>query len=217
MTLNTQLQYKIIQRCDYKPMPWKNGLGLTLEMWRIDDDSNLRLRISQASVVENGVFSDFSGLSRTLVLLSGTGVTLEHRNSGESISNELSKVLAMACFSGGDETYATLKKGVIEDLNIMVRESDTVAKVTAGFAQTVFVLSKKTTQEKVLFTGFYANEETIVSYQEDQMHETQTLSLPAHSLLYIEQHSLSEIELISGSGILIEITTSDQNDQITEN
>jgi|TARA_R110000744_G_scaffold366238_3_gene475226 environmental stress-induced protein Ves len=201
MMLNTQLQYQIIQRSDYKPMPWKNGLGETLEIWRVEDERNLRFRISQASVVENGMFSDFNGLTRILVLLTGNGVTLEHRSKSGCNSNQLNEALDMARFSGGDKTYATLIKGEIEDLNIMVRELDTIAKVEAHFAPTGLFLS----QEATLFTAFYANEETIVAYQNENMAEPQTLYLSSQSLLYINKNKRRVLQLISGSGVLIEI------------
>lgn len=207
MTPNTSLQYQIVKQSDYQRMPWKNGRGDTLEIRREEDESGLRFRISQASVVENGVFSDFSGLQRTLVLLSGDGMTLEHKGKGSNHTHRLDHQLDMAQFDGGDETKSTLIKGPIEDLNIMVRQSDTIAKVQAGFAPTALTFSLKVTQEETMFTGFYANKETIVAYQVDHMGDTETLCLPSQSLLYIEQHKLTAIELITGSGVLIEINT----------
>lgn len=207
MTLNTPLHYQIIKQDSYLRMPWKNGLGETLEIQRHDDEQGLRFRISQASVKDDGVFSDFSGLHRTLVLLSGNGMLLSHRNASsendETTEHQLTTPLDMARFSGGDETHARLINGMIEDLNIMVRDSDCRSSVQAGFAPAFLSLA----HEATLFTGFYANEDSIVAFQADETGETNTLLIPSQSLMLLSQHAinLDAIQLISGCGILIEI------------
>lgn len=208
MTLNTPLHYQIIKQDSYLRMPWKNGLGETLEIQRHDDEQGLRFRISQASVKDDGVFSDFSGVHRTLVLLSGGGVQLTHsstkdKNDQRVIHHQLNSLLDSARFTGGDETYATLNSGVIEDLNIMVREEDTLSQVQTGFAPIHFSLLSKT-----IFTGFYANKETILAFQDNQSSEIQTVLVPSQSLISLKQDhlNLATIQLISGSGVLIEIT-----------
>ena len=68
----------VIKQSGYKRMPWKNGLGETLEIYTLEDTTGLRLRISQAAVVADCIFSEFRGLHRSLVLLSGEGMTLKH-------------------------------------------------------------------------------------------------------------------------------------------
>ena len=118
--------FQIITANNFKNMPWKNGLGSTLEIKRYNDKNGQRFRISKAAVVEDGLFSDFSGQERTLVLLSGKGMMLNHKGQHGESSHRLKKTLDMARFSGGNETYAILENNTpIEDLNIMVRAKDT--------------------------------------------------------------------------------------------
>lgn len=201
--LNTNF-LQIIQQSDYLRMPWKNGLGETREIQRFEDNTGLRFRISQASVVDNGVFSDFSGMHRTLVLLSGEGMILDHQGKdAPRYSHNLTQSLDIARFSGGDKTHATLIQGTIEDLNIMVRDADTHARVIAEFGPTILAVSDK----NKLFTGFYANQKTAINYYCGQSEQMETLFLPSQSLLVVDScHSdFNELKLLEGSGVLIQI------------
>ena len=60
---------------DYKTMPWANGKGVTVEMLRVED-GGLKWRLSRASVVENGDFSNFPGIDRNLTVITGPGFDL---------------------------------------------------------------------------------------------------------------------------------------------
>ncbi|TDO97259.1 HutD/Ves family protein [Marinomonas balearica] len=144
--------HQITPSSSFKRMPWKNGLGETLEIIRVEDEQGVLFRISQASVVEDGLFSDFSGLQRTLVLLSGKGMMLSYSGefNGEDV---LQAPLDIACFYGGDETNATLHNGAIEDLNIMVRKHSLNADVQpiSGSCDVAFEVSQSS-----VFKGIYA-------------------------------------------------------------
>ena len=62
---------------DYTAMPWANGRGTTIEMLReVAPDGGLLLRLSMASVVEDGPFSSFPGVERNLTVISGPGFDL---------------------------------------------------------------------------------------------------------------------------------------------
>lgn len=62
---------------DYTAMPWANGGGSTIEMLReAGPDGALHLRLSMASVVEDGPFSSFPGIERNLTVISGPGFEL---------------------------------------------------------------------------------------------------------------------------------------------
>lgn len=61
---------------DYTRQPWKNGKGTTTELWRLERDGQLVVRLSRASVVEDGPFSLFPGIERNLTVLSGPGFRL---------------------------------------------------------------------------------------------------------------------------------------------
>lgn len=62
---------------DYRRMPWANGRGTTIEMLREDGPAGLHLRLSMASVVEDGPFSILPGIERNLTVISGPGFRLE--------------------------------------------------------------------------------------------------------------------------------------------
>ena len=62
---------------DYVAMPWANGRGTTIEMLReVGADGGLLLRLSMASVIEDGPFSIFPGVARNLTVISGPGFDL---------------------------------------------------------------------------------------------------------------------------------------------
>ena len=65
-----------LRPADYTRQPWKNGKGLTTELWRLERDGQLLVRLSRASVVEDGPFSLFPGIERSLTVLTGPGFRL---------------------------------------------------------------------------------------------------------------------------------------------
>jgi hypothetical protein len=76
-------------------------------------------RVSRAVVAEDGPFSAFPGVDRTLVVLDGDGVTLHVASTGE-IALRPGQV---ARFRGEDPVRAALHGGPIRDLNLMVRRA----------------------------------------------------------------------------------------------
>lgn len=112
----------IISPKSFKTIPWKNGLGKTIEL-AINNGgtlSNFDWRISIASVESDGVFSDFSGYFRHLVLIKGNGISLKHDNNK---IDQLDCLLELASFDGGCETMGRLHSGAITDFNIMTNDS----------------------------------------------------------------------------------------------
>lgn len=63
---------------DYRTQPWKNGRGTTTELLHLTDPATgaTLLRLSRASVVEDGPFSLFPGIERNLTVLTGPGFRL---------------------------------------------------------------------------------------------------------------------------------------------
>lgn len=61
---------------DYIEQPWKNGKGITVQMWQLVRDGRQLVRISRAVVTEDGPFSIFPGIERNLTVLSGPGFRL---------------------------------------------------------------------------------------------------------------------------------------------
>jgi environmental stress-induced protein Ves len=117
----------------FKTIPWKNGLGHTTELAISDGGSldNFDWRLSIASVVNDGDFSNFAGYQRNLVLIEGEGLTLDHRNGD---IDKLTKLLDIAHFDGGFNTHGALVNGGIKDFNIMTNQSSFSAEVNCYVA-----------------------------------------------------------------------------------
>ena len=99
----------------YRQMPWANGRGATTQLYRADDaDGKLLWRISMAMVVEDGAFSVFAGMDRSLTLISGPEFDLV----GPGIALHLAP-LAPVAFPGDAEIRATGVLGPSSDFNVI--------------------------------------------------------------------------------------------------
>ena len=127
---------------NFKTIPWKNGLGHTTEL-AISDGGNLddfAWRLSIASVVNDGDFSNFSGYQRNLVLIEGEGLTLDHRNGDV---DKLTTLLDIAHFDGARNTHGALINGGIKDFNIMTKQGHFSAQVNTYTTNEKVILSAK--------------------------------------------------------------------------
>lgn len=112
--------FKTIPPEQFETTVWKNGKGETLQL-AISPGGSIDAfdwRLSIASVIEDGVFSDFSGYERNLILLQGDGIELTH---DEIRADLLKKPLSLASFSGSDRTVGRLLGGSIKDFNVMTK------------------------------------------------------------------------------------------------
>lgn len=119
---------EIIEPKQFKAIPWKNGLGETTEL-AINEQASLddfTWRLSIASVVNDGFFSDFSGYRRNLVLISGSGLILQY--DGER-TDVLENILDIASFDGGCKTLGKLTAGAIKDFNIITDKDEVSTQV----------------------------------------------------------------------------------------
>lgn len=117
----------------FKHVPWKNGKGVTQEL-AINEGANIDnfiWRISMASVVEDGPFSNFTGYTRHLLLLEGRGIDLEFGTSTTSLNSPL----AMAEFDGGIATHGKLHNGQIRDFNVIFNPLRCVIQTNAVLLQ----------------------------------------------------------------------------------
>jgi environmental stress-induced protein Ves len=112
----------------WRAQRWKNGGGVTHELWRERGLSpDFALRISCAEVAASGPFSSFPAVDRTIVLASGAGFTLV-RDDG--LTTTLDVVGASWRFSGDDVWDCRLIDGPVLDLNVMTERATVVADVT---------------------------------------------------------------------------------------
>lgn len=102
------------------PVPWKNGGGSTIEIAIGPQDAgfdNFDWRVSLATISEDGAFSQFPGVDRTLALVDGHGMTLQIDGEPALIS-DAEPVIA---FDGSSEVQAKLNRGPTLDFNVMSR------------------------------------------------------------------------------------------------
>jgi len=106
----------------YRSMPWKNGKGTTIEIAVFPGQAFLNdfeWRVSRAAVMEDGGFSHFEGIDRSLALLQGQGMRLHVDNVLQPVDGANN----IAVFSGDATTHAELIDGPITDFNLMTRRS----------------------------------------------------------------------------------------------
>ena len=109
------MQVRHLTPADYIRQPWKNGLGSTTELWRLEREGRLLVRLSRAVVVEDGPFSLFPGIERNLTVLSGPGFRL----TGPNLDLRC-KPLVPVAFPGNLEVTARETNGEpSEDFNVM--------------------------------------------------------------------------------------------------
>lgn len=102
------------------PVPWKNGGGSTIEIAigpleaGFDD---FDWRVSLATIAEDGAFSQFPGVDRTLALVDGHGMTLQIDGEPALISD----AEPVVAFDGSSEVSARLNRGPTLDFNVMSR------------------------------------------------------------------------------------------------
>ncbi|MGU3575263.1 HutD family protein [Brucellaceae bacterium C25G] len=110
----------VLKAEDHRQMPWKNGGGVTVEIAihpKGASVDNFDWRISTATVAEDGAFSIFPEIDRTLAVLEGNGIVLSV-DGNKSILKQDSLPYG---FAADASTTACLIDGAITDLNVMTR------------------------------------------------------------------------------------------------
>lgn len=108
----------VVTPSERRSMPWRNGGGVTHELWKEGEGScGFALRLSIAEVGEDGPFSRFPGVDRTISLLDGAGFTLT-RSDGVVVAFRAPGV--PFAFAGEDAWDCALTDGAVRDFNVMV-------------------------------------------------------------------------------------------------
>ena len=111
---------RLIQYASLRPTPWKNGGGVTTELAMSPPGAGLDdfdWRVSLASIAEDGPFSQFPGVDRTLVMVAGDGVLLEVGDQRVVLSPSEPLVE----FAGEDPVHATVGGQSTLDFNVLTR------------------------------------------------------------------------------------------------
>lgn len=99
------------------PQPWKNGGGVTRELFTDRPGDAWRMRISLADITRDGPFSAFPGVQRWFTVVQGAGVRLGFAD-GERRMTPSSPPLG---FDGAAAPDCWLIDGETRDLNLMLR------------------------------------------------------------------------------------------------
>lgn len=114
-----------ISRSQWQRQPWRNGGGVTWEIWRDGGGpAGFVIRLSCAEVATDGPFSRFPGIDRVIALVEGAGMVLE---SAEPHTLELP--LEPYAFPGEAEILGRLSDGPVLDVNLMVAREQASARV----------------------------------------------------------------------------------------
>lgn len=109
---------RILRSSDYQRMPWKNGGGVTAEIWKQNTaDGTMLWRLSIADVASDGPFSGFPGIDRWIMMIEGKGMELTISGLG---TQRIERPFEPLAFSGDAQTDCRLLAGPIRDFNLMV-------------------------------------------------------------------------------------------------
>ena len=110
--------------------PWRNGGGETREIFSFPAGSHdFDWRASIATIAQDGPFSAFPGIDRSITLLNGEGVHLQAPPEVDHLLNVTGEPFA---FSGDSALSARLLGGVTTDFNIMTRRTECVSRVVTA-------------------------------------------------------------------------------------
>ncbi|WP_211451044.1 HutD/Ves family protein [Collimonas antrihumi] len=124
---------RLISFEDLRAVPWKNGGGVTRELYSYPAAASFDdflWRVSIADVTRSGAFSSFPGVDRVITLLEGDGMQLLSA-SGEHVS--LMR-LQPHRFRGEEQVSAQLDGAACLDFNLMLRRGAAIGAVEVWHA-----------------------------------------------------------------------------------
>lgn len=113
----------IIYPKDFKEVPWKNGQGITREIYRIPHETNPELfyfRLSMAAVNHSAPFSLYPGMDRFLMLLEGKGFRLVFDDQTDAV---LTAPFDSFEFEGEESIQCELLDKACSDFNVMTNRA----------------------------------------------------------------------------------------------
>ena len=121
---------RLIRFATLAATPWKNGAGSTTEIALFPADAgydNFDWRVSLATIARSGPFSIFPGIDRTLVLLTGAGLTLDLHDGAPRL---LTAAAPAFSFAGEATVHASITGAAGTDFNIMTRRARCAHRLT---------------------------------------------------------------------------------------
>lgn len=117
------MTFRVIAQDAWRAQPWKNGAGITHEIWRCPDRDDYDVRVSIAEVTQSGPFSRFPGYRRWSFLVGPAPIELVYEQTRELVAPGEHVELA-----GDAEITATLRAGATRLLNVLAR-----TRIVVGF------------------------------------------------------------------------------------
>jgi environmental stress-induced protein Ves len=111
MALHTRLLDRV------EPQRWRNGGGLTRELFAWPEGDAWQLRISVADVIADGPFSRYDGVQRWFAVVHGDGVLLRFADRTVTLDAQA----APLAFDGAAAPGCELLGGATQHLNLMHR------------------------------------------------------------------------------------------------
>lgn len=118
---------RIVLPDEWRWMPWRNGGGRTAEIFVEGDAAAPDWRLSLAIIEQDGPFSAWPGVDRTLVWLDGGRLELDVNGEGRC----LDRLGQRTEFAGGDSVDAVVVQRTTV-LNLMVRRASRWRQVAAS-------------------------------------------------------------------------------------
>ncbi len=122
---------RLLHARDYQRNRWKNDGGWTTEIASeplASAESGFRWRVSIADIETDGPFSQFPGVERDLLLLSGKGIELDN---GDAPPQRLDQRFQRTHFRGEDTMQCRLLAGPTRDFNVMSARGRVSAEINA--------------------------------------------------------------------------------------
>lgn len=158
-------------------MPWKNGGGQTLELFKcLNEEGEILLRLSMATIEKAGPFSSFPGIDRHLIVLEGHCLFLKMGNRNISIKKNAPPLT----FAGEELIWSDPLSSPIVDFNVMIKRSWGKAQIEylSGAGQTLrceqdmlFIYSPSEKILRLLTKG----EETVITKHDELSIKVQRL------------------------------------------
>ncbi|MGO1120470.1 HutD/Ves family protein [Rhodovibrionaceae bacterium A322] len=149
---------QLIKFENYQRMAWRNGGGQTAEIasdrvppLSTDDPAAFDWRVSLAEVGRDGPYSDFSGYTRILTLVSGGG-TLLTDPQGQRL--RIDQLYSPQTFSGDLAYDGQLLAGPIRNFNLIYRPDRLQARVARlDLTDSLLLPEKRPSESQLLFAA----------------------------------------------------------------
>jgi environmental stress-induced protein Ves len=188
--LNSLKNFRLLKYQSYRAMPWRNGLGSTLEIAREPPTGgDFAWRLSLADIERDTDFSAYPGYSRALVLVGGDSLSLRFRGHGRCLLDATQRGTR---FEGDWQTRGSVPQGRCTDLSLIVRKRPGARSPTVVRAPRVLRLKsiRRVTLAKDLYGALFVLEGSVAVTESLRartrtVHEGETLLLspgPARTL-----------------------------------